>query len=136
MLAEKEERVRKLFVTDQINDKGIYGVVFCDAGHKQLICVDDHYVSRQGRAIFSQNKEPEMWVMVLEKAWAKLFKSYERTNGGMTERSVMSLTGAPYAIMYSGRSSWNGVWEKMKEYDQKDYMMGACIFAHGKSDSH
>lgn len=24
----------------------------------------------------------------------------------------------------------------MKEYDQKDYMMGACIFKQGKSDSH
>ena len=83
MLAEREERVRKLFVTDQINDKGIYGVVFCDAGHKQLICVDDHYVSRQGRAIFSQNKEPEMWVMVLEKAWAKLCGSYEESEMGL-----------------------------------------------------
>jgi calpain-15 len=76
-----------------------------------------------------------MWVMVLEKAWAKLFKSYERTNGGMTERTVMSLTGAPYEIMYDGRGSWVGIWEKMKAYDEKDYMMGACIFARGMSDS-
>lgn len=74
--------------------------------------------------------------MVIEKAWAKLFGSYERTDGGMTERTVMSLCGAPYeTILHGGAQNWDEIWQKLREYDDKNYMIGACIFKEGHGDT-
>lgn len=38
--------------------------------------VDDMIPTEEDRAIFSRNNGPELWVLLLEKAYAKTFGSY------------------------------------------------------------
>ena len=40
-------------------------------------------------------------MLILEKAWAKLFGSYERIEAGLTREALRSLTGAPTAVIWT-----------------------------------
>jgi len=36
-----------------------------------------------------------LWVLILEKAWAKLNGGYDLTDAGFTDEAISCLTGAP-----------------------------------------
>lgn len=44
---------------------------------------------------FTSAKDNELWVVLLEKAWAKLYSSYKRIEAGYPEEGLHDLTGAP-----------------------------------------
>ena len=72
-------------------------MIFYKNGEKQLVVVDDFIpcVSDGSKPCFSENHGNELWVILLEKAWAKLQGSYEATNGGHAHLALHDLTGAP-----------------------------------------
>ena len=41
----------------------------------------------------------ELWVILIEKAYAKLHGSYERISGGQTHEALRDMTGAPSFYM-------------------------------------
>jgi hypothetical protein len=58
--------------------------------------------------VFAQASQgPEIWVLLMEKAWAKLHGSYCAIIAGNTEKVVRDLTGAPYETY---KLSDNGLW--------------------------
>jgi len=67
-------------ITDKpkVNAAGIFGVYFYVGGLKTLIVVDDYFPCNEktGDPIFAHSESAEIWVMVLEKAWAKLLGTY------------------------------------------------------------
>jgi hypothetical protein len=46
----------------------------------------------------TQANGPELWVALLEKAWAKINTSYDNIDGGFAFESLHDLTGAPVKI--------------------------------------
>jgi calpain-15 len=52
-------------------------------------------VTRNNRPAFSSTKDEELWVILLEKAWAKLHKTYARTEGGLPSFATIHLLGTP-----------------------------------------
>jgi len=82
-------------------------------------CLDDE-------PCFSKANGNELWVIILEKAWAKLHGSYERIEAGFAHEVMRDLTGAP---------SWEleiedeGLIEKLLRWDEKNYMMAASAGA-------
>ena len=82
VLTEKPERVRRLFETDQVNPEGIFGLNVTKNGVKSMVVIDDFIPCKNGEPIFSKANGNELWVILLEKAWAKLHGSYERIIGG------------------------------------------------------
>jgi calpain-15 len=83
-LAEFEDRIRQLFVNTEANKEGVYGIIMTKNGEKQMIVVDDLIPSMDNETVFSHANGPELWVILLEKAWAKLHGSYERIIGGIS----------------------------------------------------
>lgn len=78
-LAEKPDRVQHLFYTKEINRAGCYLVYFYVNGIKTPVIVDDWFpVNEDGTIAFAHSKNQEIWVSLLEKAWAKLHGSYAR----------------------------------------------------------
>ena len=55
-------------------------------GIETPVIVDDHFPVRYGKPAFASTRDGELWVMLLEKAWAKLQGSFARTIGGLTSR--------------------------------------------------
>ena len=79
-----------------------------------------------GEPCFSQGNGPELWVILLEKAWAKIHKSYERIIGGQSHLTFRDLTGAP---SYEIESSEESAFEQIMEGEIKDYAMSASCNA-------
>jgi calpain-15 len=78
-LAEFPERVKRIFVTKEVNKAGCYAVEMIIAGELRTIVVDDRfpYNERTGKWAFSRpSLSKQIWVLVLEKVWAKVFGSY------------------------------------------------------------
>lgn len=92
-------RIKRLFINDRENMYGIYGVRICKNGEWKEVVVDDRFPCNGDEPAFSQAHGDELWVMVLEKAWAKLHGSYERVEAGFAENVFHDLTGAPAEVI-------------------------------------
>ena len=80
---------------------------------------------------FSQSKQNELWVVILEKVWAKLHGSYESIIGGFEHDTLRDLTGAP-AYMFSLADE--DAWDKIIDADKRHYMMCASTHSGEKHD--
>lgn len=79
-LASDPRQIKKLFKTRRVNKAGIYEMVFFVNCVEESVFVDDYFPVNKGTTMpaFSRTNESELWVMLLEKAWAKLHKTYAR----------------------------------------------------------
>ena len=72
-LAEVPSRVADLFVTKTAQSTGRYEVQFFKSGKPLTVVIDDYVpVNADGQPVFSRAKGDEMWVLLMEKAWAKV----------------------------------------------------------------
>lgn len=97
-LAEKPSLVDKLFITKNPNEAGLYKIQICKGGIWQDITIDDYIpcgVSSGGMALFSKTKTSDLWVMLLEKAYAKVHRNYATLRGGLVSEALYDLTGMP-----------------------------------------
>ena len=85
-LAEHPTLIEKLFVNKLYNEEGVYRVRLCKNGEWQSVTVDDYFPCfPQGGPIFSTTTSPNtLWLLILEKAYAKLHGSYLALRGGFT----------------------------------------------------
>lgn len=94
-LAVKPERVRKLFTTQEKNDEGIYAVKISKNGIPIEVVIDDFIpVGEYGMPAFTQSVGNEMWVVLMEKAYAKVHGSYDRLRSGWPHDAARDITGA------------------------------------------
>jgi calpain-15 len=70
-------------------------VFICKDGEWKEIIVDDWLPVKNGEPIFSRANGPELWVLILEKVWAKLHGSYHAIESGLAVTAFRDLTGAP-----------------------------------------
>ena len=89
------ERVAACFETKIVNQSGIYLVTLFVNGVRTPIVLDDYLPCRNGQPIFARTKGEELWVCLLEKAWAKLYGTYARIEGGDPGFALSHLTGLP-----------------------------------------
>jgi calpain-15 len=100
-LAENPERVKAVFLTSEVNKAGCYAVKFYINGEPLTVVVDDFlpWKRKEQKWAFSRcANDREIWVQILEKAWAKVFGTYQRIEGGLAGESLSALTGAPARI--------------------------------------
>lgn len=77
ILAERPALIERLFLTRHVNEMGIYRVKLCKNGEWQVVTVDDLFPCYpKGEPIFSKCYSNELWVLILEKAYAKLHGGY------------------------------------------------------------
>ena len=78
-VAEFPARIKRIFLTETVNDAGCYAVELYLMGEKRTVVVDDrlpYCTQREDWAFSRPSSTKEIWVMILEKAWAKVFGSY------------------------------------------------------------
>lgn len=77
------------------------------------VVIDDHFPTKNKRAVFTSAHGNELWVLIMEKAWAKLHGSYHRIIGGQCHQTFRDVTGAPaWEIMSKpNENEEDTVWE-------------------------
>ena len=80
-----------------------------------------------GRPCFAKAHGPELWVIILEKAWAKLHGSYERIESGIGSDVMRDLTGAPSYVLQTANEK--DLADKLLDFDSRDYIMSASCNA-------
>lgn len=95
-------------------------------GIKMYVVVDDLIpcLKQTTNVAFARSNGPELWVILLEKMWAKLHDCYDRIAGGLEYETIRDLSGAPG---YFFRGIDDDTFEKIFEYDEANYMMGCSM---------
>eukprot|EP01004_Peranema_trichophorum_P010501 NODE_92_length_3836_cov_67.693779_g77_i0.p1 GENE.NODE_92_length_3836_cov_67.693779_g77_i0~~NODE_92_length_3836_cov_67.693779_g77_i0.p1 ORF type:complete len:1251 (+),score=148.92 NODE_92_length_3836_cov_67.693779_g77_i0:498-3755(+) len=105
VLGTQPERIYKIFRNPMIErneisidscvELGIFCVEFYEEGKPVYIVVDDYLpLSNEMSILFGHSSHPnELWVPILEKAYAKFVGSYEMMKGGAVHLVVVDLTG-------------------------------------------
>ena len=79
--------------------KSFYTVKLCDMGEWKEVIIDNKFPQADERSSllsFSSLKESQWWLLVLQKAWAKLNGSYTTIkNHNNLKEILQDLTGAP-----------------------------------------
>lgn len=128
-IAERPAFVKRLIDSDQINENGAHVVWLNLNGLWRQVIVDDYFpVRSDGKFALGSAREPDRWVNFLEKAYAKVFGSYQVISGGWEIEALRDLTGAPYETFQNDdMRNVNAIWQKVKESDHKGYFMVCSI---------
>ena len=84
-LAEVPLRVKSRFITQEVNSAGIFLVTLFINGVITPVIVDDYFPTKSDSPCFAYSQKDELWVMIMEKDWAKVHGSYGRTSAGFAE---------------------------------------------------
>ena len=135
-IAENPERIKRIFRTQEVNEAGIYAVNLWIADEKRVVVVDDYfpYDEKKGHFAFSRpSGGNEIWVLILEKAWAKVFGSYSRIEVGDCGEAMAPLTGCPNSSIYfEDYKSPNEIWDFLLWADTKTFPM--CCAANSAEE--
>ena len=86
ILAEDPSLVKRLFLTEEANKVGMYALWLNENGTWKPTLLDDYipcsYRSGSYFPLFAQSVNDELWVSLLEKAYAKIHGSYANIEGG------------------------------------------------------
>ncbi|VFQ77346.1 unnamed protein product [Cuscuta campestris] len=126
-------RISEVIITPEYNEEGIYTVRFCIQGEWVPVVIDDWIPCESpGKPAFATSKKKnELWVSILEKAYAKLHGSYEALEGGLVQDALVDLTGGAgeeidmrsteaQIDLASGR-----LWSQVLRFNQEGFLLGA-----------
>jgi calpain-15 len=97
--------IRRLFITQQYQGIGLYCLYLNVTGHWRQVVLDDRVPCfTDGGPIFSRCHGNELWVVLMEKAYAKSYLTYGNIESGYPGYAFHDLTGAPadYLIPENG----------------------------------
>jgi len=130
-LAEFPNRIQSIFLTKSLNDAGCYAVELTINGEKRTVVVDDRFPYDQQKedwAMSRTSKSREIWVLILEKAFAKVFGSYQRIESGNTSEALYPLTGCPTKFFLHRSIDPPTLYSYIKRSNAAGYVMAtACV---------
>lgn len=94
-------------------------------GEAKEVVIDDYFPCQFGEPCFSKANGNELWVLILEKVWAKLHGSYERIEAGFAHNVMTDLTGAPSFDLDIESEGPEEVWKRLVVSEKKNYIMAA-----------
>lgn len=118
--------------------------------HKDLslhaVCIDDRLpvLAKTGRLAFASCRDPdELWVPLIEKAYAKLHGSYGSLIGGHAHLALADLTGLPPRVLglrqgapgFVGPLSDEELWALLTEQLRWGSLLGCSILSEGAREA-
>eukprot|EP00826_Nyctotherus_ovalis_P007192 TRINITY_DN1177_c0_g3_i1.p1 TRINITY_DN1177_c0_g3~~TRINITY_DN1177_c0_g3_i1.p1 ORF type:complete len:1170 (+),score=252.71 TRINITY_DN1177_c0_g3_i1:129-3638(+) len=125
-VAEFPNRIMELFVTREANKAGCYAVTGFVMGQRHTVVVDDAFPfdNKARKLAFAKPRGNEIWVLLLEKAWAKINGSFSNIVAGLSREGLHFLTGAPCdVIIHKQVKDKEEIWRRVKLSDEKNYIM-------------
>lgn len=127
-MAENPQLISQIFKTQTVQENGCYEILFRLNGEWKIVLVDDYFPcdKKTKEPIFSKPIGAELWVMLLEKAWAKVNGGYKNIIAGFSTEVLSSLTNFPKELILHSNIPANFLWEKIKLANQKKNIMACC----------
>lgn len=126
-LCRRPQLIEKIFKTKEVNNEGFYEIFYFEKnGEKRIIFVDDNFlVSTDNKPIFARPNGEELWVLILEKAFAKYEGGYTNIYSGNPRDAFYFFTGREsFSISYSHFYAVDG-WSKLVNSINKGYLCSA-----------
>ena len=102
-------------------------------GEEYPVYVDDYLPVRQNKPCFASSRDGELWVALLEKAWAKLHGTYARTGGGLPSIAAQHLLGVPsISVSHTDIKDRERFWSKLLFADQRNFTIFAASKGSGE----
>lgn len=130
---------------DSFKNYGLFVVRFFKGCEVIFVIIDDRIPvkNRDGKVIFAMCKDPnELWVPLIEKAYAKLHGCYKALIGGYSHNALADMTGFSPRLMvlkpgftgYSESLDKEEVWKMLWRYKQWNCLMGTSIQSSPKAN--
>ena len=125
-VAEHQKFLNQLLVHYSI-ELGVYGIMFFADGEWTYVIIDDWFpFDEDDEPYLSQSVDKnELWVSLFEKAYAKLYGSFDMVDGGWGSSAVIDLTGG---IPITLENSWEALDGAMKS---SCYCLPCCLKVAG-----
>ena len=139
-LAENPERIKRLFPTLKMSDKGIYETLVYLHGDPTNIVLDDYvpFIVEPGYehqiAFAGINTETNnIWPVLLEKVWAKCNLSYEDIVAGNSAEAFEFLCPAPFDTFYHNADTTT-LFDVIEKAKKKGYIIVSDITETDNTD--
>ena len=110
ILGANPEKIKRLFINTKKDSTCIFGVNLCHNGHFEQVVIDDFfpYNQKTNSKVFLSEEKGFLWPQILEKAYAKLYGSYNLISDKSMENIMKDFTCAPViTIDYFGDNLGN-----------------------------
>lgn len=133
-------RIEALFIDEKPDPKcGAYLIKFIIEDEETYIIIDTQFpVNSEGSWAFAASiTETEIWPMCLEKAYAKVYGSYDAITAGKVHFALADLTGgSPEEIkLETIKNNPTSFWNKFLSFKKLNYLMGAGSPENDRGDS-
>ncbi|KAI8827572.1 hypothetical protein BJ741DRAFT_671028 [Chytriomyces cf. hyalinus JEL632] len=134
LLAEQPDLVERVLDPRQTESErcGFYNVRLFIDGKWRVYRVDNYFALQDPASgpqlQFAKSTYKQLWVPVLEKAYAKAHSSYKSISGGQIAEALFDLTGFPTESIHFGASGFdsNEFWARLMSFDSLGFLMGAA----------
>lgn len=127
-LTKYPQLIRKLFLFQERSNEGCYGIRLRVNGIWKIILLDEKIPATSGRFpdfVFSRTNDKELWVVLLEKGWAKLCGSYIRAVGGLPDEVFDCISNSASESIDISPKNIELIWNKLIESKENNFIMTA-----------
>ena len=123
MLSERPATIERLFITKQSNPYGIYRVKLCKNNAWEIVTVDEYVPFLiSGASLLCHTVDNAYWASILEKAYCKLYSSYDILNFKSIIEIMDDLTGCPCDLYTLTGLGLQDIWDIIHENTEKGYL--------------
>lgn len=133
--------MKKIILTteEEWRKSGAFHIQFYRDGEPEDIIIDDYFPAfANDEWVFVRGGElgDELWPMILEKAYAKMYGSFNYIEAGKVQYALSDMTdGFPEQIdLKVEGANVQALWEKIKVLDRHGSLMGAGSPEHAMGD--
>ncbi|KAJ1566751.1 Calpain-type cysteine protease dek1, partial [Cladochytrium tenue] len=152
VVAEREDLINRILLDKTLHKSGLSRVRLFIDGKWQYFQIDDHFPHRQARSgtrrkrskietgfvdttndgalelRYCKANEKQLWVPIVEKAYAKAHGSYAGINGGFIEEALFDLTGYPTESIFFGSPRFDSeeFWARLLSFRAHEFLIGAA----------
>lgn len=134
-MTEYPNLISQLFKTKSQNTQCYWEIILFIDGRFQIVVVDDYVpvIKNTNDLYFSKPNNKELWVVLLEKAWAKVNGGYANIISGWPADVFSCFTGyATSCVIINDESDQDEIYNKITAYDKGDCIL--CASVRGDDD--
>lgn len=134
VLSERRDWIEKLVVSfPKHRSRGKYTFRFFRDGQWEYVTIDDRLpCDIKGNLVFGKCSDPnELWVPLIEKAFAKFYGSYASIEGGFVRNALVDMTSGVSEMVDIKKKSLDELWIYLNRRTNQSALLGASATSSG-----